>query len=162
MFSTVLIANRGEIALRAIRTLRRLGIKSVAVYADTDRNAAHVSAADIAISLGGERPADSYLRIDKIIAACKKSGAEAVFPGYGFLSESAEFAEACEAAGLVFMGPTPAQIRDFARHGPVGQQRRSVTGGSAARISCDAEDHRRGRRYWTLALFFSGGVDRDL
>jgi urea carboxylase len=113
MFSTVLIANRGEIALRAIRTLRRLGIKSVAVYADTDRNAAHVSAADIAISLGGERPADSYLRIDKIIAACKKSGAEAVFPGYGFLSESAEFAEACEAAGLVFMGPTPAQIRDF-------------------------------------------------
>jgi urea carboxylase len=113
MFSTVLIANRGEIALRAIRTFRRLGIKSIAVYADTDRNAAHVSAADIAIPLGGERPADSYLRIDKLIAACKESGAEAVFPGYGFLSESAEFAEACEAAGIVFMGPTPAQIRDF-------------------------------------------------
>jgi urea carboxylase len=113
MFSSVLIANRGEIALRAIRTLRRLGIRSVAVYADSDRNAAHVREADTAIALGGLRPAESYLRIDKLIAACRESGAEAVFPGYGFLSESAEFAEACEQAGLTFLGPTPLQISEF-------------------------------------------------
>ncbi|NYF80796.1 urea carboxylase [Granulicella arctica] len=113
MFSSVLIANRGEIALRAIRTLRRLGIRSVAVYADSDRNSAHVREADTAIALGGVRPADSYLRIDKLIAACHEAGAQAVFPGYGFLSESAEFAEACEAAGLAFLGPTPLQIREF-------------------------------------------------
>jgi urea carboxylase len=113
MFSSVLIANRGEIALRAIRTLRRLGIRSIAVYADSDRNAAHVRGADTAIALGGVRPADSYLRIDKLIAACRESRAEAVFPGYGFLSESAEFADACEAAGVAFLGPTPLQIREF-------------------------------------------------
>jgi urea carboxylase len=113
MFSSVLIANRGEIALRAIRTLRRLGIRSVAVYSDSDRNAAHVREADATIALGGVRPADSYLRIDKLIAACRESGAEAVFPGYGFLSESAEFAEACEQAGFAFLGPTSLQIREF-------------------------------------------------
>ena len=113
MFSNVLIANRGEIALRAMRTLQRMGIRSVAVYAESDRDSAHVRAADMAIALGGLRPAESYLRIDKLIDACRRSGAEAVFPGYGFLSESAEFAEACEAAGMVFIGPTPAQMRDF-------------------------------------------------
>ncbi|TCK71652.1 urea carboxylase [Acidipila rosea] len=113
MFSTVLIANRGEIAVRAIRTLRRMGIRSVAVYAETDRNAAHVREADVSLALGGERPADSYLRIDKLMAACRESGAQAIFPGYGFLSESAEFSEACESAGLAFLGPTPQQIRDF-------------------------------------------------
>jgi urea carboxylase len=113
MFSSVLIANRGEIALRAIRTLRRLGIRSIAVYADSDRNSAHVREADHAIALGGLRPADSYLRIDKLLDACRELGAHAVFPGYGFLSESAEFAEACEAASLAFLGPTPLQIREF-------------------------------------------------
>lgn len=113
MFSSVLIANRGEIAIRATRTLRRMGIRSVAVYAETDRNSAHVDAADLAVPLGGERPSDSYLRIDKLLAACRQSGAEAVFPGYGFLSESAEFAEACEAEGIVFLGPTPEQMRSF-------------------------------------------------
>jgi urea carboxylase len=113
MFSSVLIANRGEIALRAIRTLRRLGIRSVAVYADSDLNSAHVREADTAIALGGVRPTDSYLRIDKLIAACREAGVQAVFPGYGFLSESAEFAEACEAAGLAFLGPAPLQIREF-------------------------------------------------
>jgi urea carboxylase len=90
-----------------------MGIQSVGVYAESDRDAAHVYAADMAIPLGGMRPAESYLRIDKLIDACRRSGAEAVFPGYGFLSESAEFAEACEAAGIVFIGPTPAQMRDF-------------------------------------------------
>src|SRR5580698_9652437 len=113
MFSTVLIANRGEIALRAIRTLKRLGIRSIAVYAEPDRNCAHVRAADTAIALGGAKPDESYLRIDKLIAACRQSGAEAVFPGYGFLSESSEFAAACEGAGMVFLGPTPDQMRDF-------------------------------------------------
>ena len=113
MFSTVLIANRGEIAVRAIRTLKRLHIRSVAIYAEPDRNAAHVRAADTAIALGGDKPAESYLRIDKLIAACRQSRAEAVFPGYGFLSESSEFAAACEAAGMIFLGPTPDQMRDF-------------------------------------------------
>ena len=113
MFSTVLIANRGEIALRAIRTLKRLGIRSIAVYAEPDRNSAHVRAADAAIALGGDKPADSYLRIDKLIDACRQSQAEAVFPGYGFLSESSDFAAACEADGIAFLGPTPEQIRDF-------------------------------------------------
>lgn len=113
MFDTVLIANRGEIAVRAIRTLKRLGVKSVAVYADPDRNAQHVRDADIAIALGGEKPADSYLRVDKILAAARQSGAQAIYPGYGFLSESAEFADACEAAGIAFIGPTGQQIREF-------------------------------------------------
>ena len=113
MFETVLIANRGEIAVRAIRTLKRLGVKSVAVYSDADRNAQHVRDADIAIALGGDKPADSYLRIDKILAAAQETGAQAIYPGYGFLSESAEFADACEAAGIAFVGPTPAQIREF-------------------------------------------------
>ncbi|SFW21357.1 urea carboxylase [Pseudomonas sp. NFACC19-2] len=113
MFETVLIANRGEIAVRAIRTLKRLGVKSVAVYSDADRNARHVHDADIAIALGGDKPADSYLRIDKILAAAQETGAQAIYPGYGFLSESAEFADACEAAGIAFVGPTGEQIREF-------------------------------------------------
>lgn len=113
MFSTVLIANRGEIAVRAIRTLKQLGVKSVAVYSEPDRNAAHVAMADIAIALDGEKAADSYLRIDKILAAAKETGAQAIYPGYGFLSESAEFADACEDAGIVFIGPTAEQIREF-------------------------------------------------
>ena len=115
LFSAVLIANRGEIALRAIRTLKRLGIRSVAVYAEPDRNSAHVRAADSAVGAGGDKPDDAYLRIDKLIAACRHSEAEAVFPGYGFLSESPEFADACEAAGIVFLGPTPDQMRDLGR-----------------------------------------------
>lgn len=113
MFKTVLIANRGEIACRAIRTLTRLGITSVAVFSDADRNALHVKAADITVALGGDSASDSYLRIDKLIAAAQQSGAEAIWPGYGFLSESPAFAEACEAAGIVFVGPTPQQLRDF-------------------------------------------------
>ncbi len=113
MFDTVLIANRGEIAVRAIRSLKRLGIRSVAVYSDPDRNAAHVREADVAVALGGEKAADSYLRMDLLLAAAREQGAQAIYPGYGFLSESAEFAQACEAAGIAFVGPTPAQIREF-------------------------------------------------
>ena len=113
MFSTVLIANRGEIACRAIRTLKRLGVKSVAVYSDADRNARHVKEADVAIALGGDKASDSYLRIDKILAAAKETGAEAIWPGYGFLSESLPFAAACEEAGIAFVGPTAHQIGEF-------------------------------------------------
>lgn len=113
MFNTVLIANRGEIACRAIRTLQRLGITSVAVYSDADKNAEHVKQADIALPLGGEKASDSYLCIDKIITAAKDSGAQAIWPGYGFLSESVAFAEACEQAGVVFVGPTSTQIAEF-------------------------------------------------
>jgi urea carboxylase len=113
MFRKVLIANRGEVACRILRTLRRMGIGSVAVYSDADRHAPHVLQADEAIHLGPSAVAESYLREDKLIAAARNCGAQAIHPGYGFLSESAEFARACEAAGIVFIGPTPAQIRDF-------------------------------------------------
>jgi urea carboxylase len=113
MFTKVLIANRGAIACRIIRTLRRLGIRSVAVYSDADRYSRHVQLADEAIHIGGAPAAESYLRQDRIIAAAGSCGAQAIHPGYGFLSENAAFAEACEAAGIAFIGPTPTQMRDF-------------------------------------------------
>lgn len=113
MFNTVLIANRGEIACRAIRTLKRLGITSVAVFSDADRNSQHVREADMAVALGGEKASDSYLKIDKILNAAVETGAQAIWPGYGFLSESLPFAAACEEAGIVFIGPTAHQIGEF-------------------------------------------------
>lgn len=113
MFKTVLIANRGEIAVRAIRTLKKLGVTSVAVYSETDRYAQHVLDADIAVSLEGIKPSDTYLSVEKLIAAAKQTGAEAIFPGYGFLSESADFSRACEENQIAFMGPTAEQILEF-------------------------------------------------
>jgi urea carboxylase len=113
MFDKVLIANRGAIACRIVRTLKRLGIRPVAVYSEADRHAMHVAAADEAVLLGAAPAADSYLRQDRIIAAARDVGAQAIHPGYGFLSENAAFAEACEAAGIVFIGPTPEQMRSF-------------------------------------------------
>ncbi|MDQ1606945.1 MAG: acetyl-CoA/propionyl-CoA carboxylase, biotin carboxylase, biotin carboxyl carrier protein, partial [Microbacteriaceae bacterium] len=105
MFSTVLVANRGEIACRVLRTLRTMGIRSVAVYSDADRSAKHVMMADSAIRIGPAPAQSSYLSVDAVLAAAKASGAEAIHPGYGFLSENAEFATACAEAGIVFIGP---------------------------------------------------------
>jgi acetyl-CoA/propionyl-CoA carboxylase, biotin carboxylase, biotin carboxyl carrier protein len=111
MFDTVLVANRGEIAVRVIRTLRRLGIRSVAVYSDADRFARHVFEADEAIYLGATPALESYLNIERVLDACTRSRAQAVHPGYGFLSENPRFADACAASGVVFIGPSPDAIR---------------------------------------------------
>ena len=111
MFKKILIANRGEIACRVIKTARRMGIATVAVYSDADRDALHVEMADEAVHIGPAPAAESYLVAERIIAACKETGAEAVHPGYGFLSERAGFCEALEAEGIVFIGPKPRAIR---------------------------------------------------
>ena len=105
LFGTVLVANRGEIACRVIRTLRALGIRSVAVYSDADAGARHVREADVAVRIGPAAATESYLKIEAIIQACRDTGAEAVHPGYGFLSENVDFARALEAAGITFIGP---------------------------------------------------------
>ena len=113
MFSKVLIANRGEIALRIIRACHELGVKTVAVYSEADRESLHVRFADEDVCIGPAKSADSYLNIPRIIAAAEITGAEAIHPGYGFLAENAEFAEICTKSDLVFIGPTPDQIRSM-------------------------------------------------
>ncbi len=114
MFRKVLIANRGAIACRIIRTLKKLGVGSVAVYSDADRHSPHVRQADESVRIGPASAAQSYLSVDAILQAARESGAEAIHPGYGFLSERPQFAEACEQAGIVFIGPTGEQMRTFA------------------------------------------------
>src|SRR5215510_103131 len=107
----VLVANRGEIAVRVMRTCRDLGIETVAVFSDADRAALHVRSADRAVHLGPPPARESYLVIDKILSACRSSGADAVHPGYGFLSENEDFADACDAAGITFIGPSGQSMR---------------------------------------------------
>jgi 3-methylcrotonyl-CoA carboxylase alpha subunit len=110
VFNKILIANRGEIACRVAATARRLGVRTVAVYSDADAQARHVQACDEAVHIGGNAPADSYLRWERILDAARATGAQAVHPGYGFLSENEAFARACAQAGVVFIGPPPAAI----------------------------------------------------
>ena len=113
MFKKVLIANRGAIACRIVRTLDRMGLQSVAVYSEADRHSMHVAQATEAVAIGPAAAAQSYLKVEAILEAAKATGAEAIHPGYGFLSENPEFAEACAAAGIVFIGPTPDHMRAF-------------------------------------------------
>src|SRR6476469_11017527 len=110
MFKKILIANRGEIACRVAATARRLAIRTVAVYSDADADAKHVAACDEAVHVGGSAPNDSYLRWERIIEAARATGAEAIHPGYGFLSENEEFAAACAKAGVIFVGPSAEAI----------------------------------------------------
>src|SRR5258705_1617830 len=111
MFTKILIANRGEIACRVIKTARRLGVRTVAVFSDADANARHTRLADEAVLIGAAPARESYLVIDRIIAAAKQTHAEAIHPGYGFLSENEDFAAACAANGIVFIGPPVGAIR---------------------------------------------------
>ena len=111
MFTKILIANRGEIACRVAATAKKMGVRTVAVYSDADANAKHVLACDEAVHIGGASPRESYLLGDRVIAAAKATGAQAIHPGYGFLSENESFAQACADAGLAFIGPPPAAIK---------------------------------------------------
>ena len=111
MFKKILIANRGEIALRIIRTCREMGIKTVAVYSTADKDSLHVKFADEAVCIGGPKSAESYLNIPHIMAACEITNADAVHPGYGFLSENADFSERVESSGFIFIGPRAETIR---------------------------------------------------
>src|SRR3712207_2368014 len=129
MFQKILIANRGEIACRIIKTARRLGIKTVAVFSDADRDALHVEMADEAVHIGPAPAAQSYLVIEKIVDACRRTGAQAVHPGYGFLSEREAFPKALEAAGIVFIGPNPRAIA------AMGDKIESKKAAAAARVS---------------------------
>src|SRR5712671_2908783 len=129
MFKRILIANRGEIACRIIKTARRMGIETVAVYSAADKDALHVEMADMAVPIEPPAAAESYLAIEKIVEACRKSGAEAVHPGYGFLSERESFARALAAAGIVFIGPNPAAI------GAMGDKIESKKAAAKARVS---------------------------
>src|SRR4051794_9202310 len=129
MFKRILIANRGEIACRIIKTARNMGIETVAVYSDADRDALHVEMADTAIAIGPPEAAKSYLVIEKIVAACKESGAEAVHPGYGFLSEREAFPHALEGAGIVFIGPNARAIA------AMGDKIESKKAAAAAKVS---------------------------
>ena len=133
MFHKILIANRGEIALRIIRACKELGIKTVAVHSDVDSDALHVSLADESICIGPAASADSYLNMKVIISAAQLADADAIHPGYGFLSENAEFAEICEQSGITFIGPTAENMR---RMGDKISARQTVTDAGVPTLNC--------------------------
>ena len=174
MFEKVLIANRGAIACRIMRTLRRMGVKSVAVYTDADALSRHALEADEAYCIGSGVAAESYLRADKILEIAQRARVQAIHPGYGFLSEKADFAEQCVAHGIYFIGPTPKQMRDFGlKHTArelalqnglpllpgTGAACRCGGGsppGSAYRLSGHAEKHRGWRRHRHASVLEQG------
>src|SRR3569832_1791931 len=126
MFKSVLVANRGEIACRVFRTARRMGLRTIAVYSEADADAPHVREADEAVLIGPAPARESYLDARKVLAAAKQTGAEAILPGYGFLSVNAEFAVAVAKAGLFLIGPPPAAIRAMGRGGAAGGRGRGA------------------------------------
>jgi acetyl-CoA carboxylase biotin carboxylase subunit len=167
MFRKVLIANRGEIAVRIIRTLREMGIASVAVYSDADRTSLHVRMADEAVHVGPSASSESYLRIDRILAAAKQHGAEAIHPGYGFLSENADFAAACEAAGIVFIGPSAASIRMMGSKTAARETARAagvplVPGTDHGITPAEARDFARSHGYPILLKAVAGGGGKGM
>ena len=167
MFRKVLIANRSEIAVRVIRTLREMGIGTVAVYSDADRTSLHVRMADEAERIGPPASAESYLRIDRILDAARKHGAEAIHPGYGFLSENAEFAAACEDAGIVFIGPSAASIRAMgsktaARQVAIAAGTPVVPGTSGAVMTEQARAFGREHGYPILLKAVAGGGGKGM
>ena len=150
MFKKILVANRGEIALRVMRTCREMGIATVAVYSTVDRNMLHVRYADEAYHIGEGPPLESYLNYQKIVDVAKAAGVDAIHPGYGFLSERTEFAEACADAGITFIGPTP-EVRPPARR--QGQRAPHDDGRGRARRAGHRgpRERRRGRARWRRA-----------
>jgi acetyl-CoA carboxylase biotin carboxylase subunit len=167
MFRKVLIANRGEIAVRVIRTLREMGIGSVAVYSDADRTSLHVRMADEAEPIGPAPSSESYLRIDRILDAARKHGAEAIHPGYGFLSESGDFAAACEDAGVVFIGPSAESIRAMgskthARQNAMDAGTPVVPGTDGAVSLAEAREFGRAHGYPVLLKAVAGGGGKGM
>src|SRR5579863_6409873 len=167
MFRKVLIANRGEIAVRVMRTLREMGIGTVAVFSDADRTSLHVRMSDEAEHIGPSPSAESYLRIDRILDAARKHGADAIHPGYGFLSENADFAAACEAAGIVFIGPSAASIR--AMGSKTAARRMAIDGGAPVVPGIDhaitveeARDFGRAHGYPILLKAVAGGGGKGM
>ena len=166
MFSKILIANRGEIACRVIKTARRLGIKTVAVFSDADRGARHVAMADEAVHIGGSPARESYLMVDRILDAAKRTGAQAIHPGYGFLSENANFARAVRDAGLVFVGPEPETLETMgdklnARRAAIAAALPVLPGGEAA--DRDAARHRAAESGFPLLVkAVAGGGGRGM
>src|SRR5690349_19122614 len=163
----IFIANRGEIAVRVIRTLREMGIASVAVYSDPDRASLHVRMADEAAHVGPGPSAESYLRIDRILDAARRHGAEAIHPGYGFLSENAEFAAACEEAGITFIGPSAASIRAMgsktaARQMAIAAGAPVVPGIDHGVTVAEARDFARAHGYPILLKAVAGGGGKGM